>query len=118
MYIRAVLLNMRRMRFSPMKPNEVLTTSELLIFQGKYEKALVNIERLENTIELSGEDRVRSWIGAPLLIAQKMIGYLTVDRYLPNTFVSTDADLAQAFAHQVAQTIHNAQLFTKEKSST
>ena len=59
-----------------------------------------------------GADSVRSWIGAPLLIAQKMIGYLTVDRHLPNTFVSADADLAQAFAHQVAQTIHNAQLFT------
>gem|GEM_PF-1655961 len=59
-----------------------------------------------------GADRVRSWIGAPLLIAQKMIGYLTVDRHLPNTFVPADADLAQAFAHQVAQTIHNTQLFT------
>jgi len=49
MFISAIMLNMRRMKFSPMKPNEVLATSERLIFQGKYEKALANIERLENT---------------------------------------------------------------------
>jgi two-component system sensor histidine kinase HydH len=59
----------------------------------------------------SGADNVRSWIGAPLLVAQKMIGYLTVDRYLAGAFNTTDANLVQAFAHQVAQTIHNAQLF-------
>jgi signal transduction histidine kinase len=59
----------------------------------------------------SGADKVRSWIGAPLLVAQKMIGYLTVDRYLVGAFNATDADLVQAFAHQVAQTIHNAQLY-------
>jgi PAS domain S-box-containing protein len=61
----------------------------------------------------SGADKVRSWIGAPLLVAQKMIGYLTVDHFYVNGFTTTDADLVQAFAHQVAQTIHNAQLFTE-----
>ena len=60
----------------------------------------------------TGADKVRSWIGAPLLVAQKMIGYLAVDNFYVNGFTAADADLAQAFAHQVAQTIHNAQLFT------
>jgi len=45
-----------------MKTNEVLSTLERLIFQGKYDKALANIEELENAVDLSGEDRVRSWI--------------------------------------------------------
>ena len=58
-----------------------------------------------------GADKVRSWIGAPLLVAQKMIGYLTIDRFTIDGFSATDANLVQAFAHQVAQTIHNAQLF-------
>jgi len=61
----------------------------------------------------SGADKVRSWIGAPLLVAQKMIGYLTVDRHMAGAFTPADADLVQAFAHQVAQTIHNAQLFAE-----
>jgi len=73
------------MRFCLMKPNEVLTTSERLIFQGKYEKALANIERLENTIELSGEDRVRSWIVKIQIKIQKgeyEEGYLQTEKYL------------------------------------
>ena len=58
-----------------------------------------------------GAENIRTWIGAPLLVAQEVIGYLTVDRYIPNTFSTNDAGLVQAFAHQVAQTIYNAQLF-------
>ena len=60
-----------------------------------------------------GATQVRCWIGAPLLVAQKMIGYLSVDRHQPGSFTTSDADLAQAFAHQVAQTIYNARLFTE-----
>jgi PAS domain S-box-containing protein len=58
-----------------------------------------------------GATKVRSWIGAPLLVAQEMIGYLTVDRYQPTSFTASDANVVQAFAHQVAQTIYNARLY-------
>lgn len=58
-----------------------------------------------------GATKVRCWIGAPLLVAQEMIGYLTVDRYQPCSFTAGDADVVQAFAHQVAQTIYNARLY-------
>ncbi len=58
-----------------------------------------------------GADRVNSWIGAPLLIAQEIIGYLAVDRHTSGAFNDDEARLVQAFAHQVAQTIYNAQLF-------
>lgn len=58
-----------------------------------------------------GAEHVRSWVGAPLLVAQEMIGYLNVDRNVSGTFNTHDADLVQAFAHQVAQAIYNAQLF-------
>ncbi len=60
-----------------------------------------------------GAEKVRSWIGAPLLVAQEVIGYLTIDRYVPGAFGSNDANLVQAFAHQVAQAISNAQLYTE-----
>jgi PAS domain S-box-containing protein len=58
-----------------------------------------------------GAAEVRCWVGAPLLVAQEMIGYLTVDRHQPYAFTTSDADLVQAFAHQVAQTIYNARLY-------
>ena len=55
----------------------------------------------------------RCWIGAPLIVAQKIIGLLAVNRELPCSFTTSDARLSQAFAHQVAQTINNAQLFVE-----
>jgi PAS domain S-box-containing protein len=60
-----------------------------------------------------GAEKVRCWVGAPLIVAQEVIGYLTLDRYKPGAFTLADADLAQAFAHQVAQAIHNARLFVE-----
>ncbi|MCB9100495.1 MAG: GAF domain-containing protein [Anaerolineales bacterium] len=59
----------------------------------------------------SGASQVRSWIGAPLLLAREMIGYVTVDRFEPGALTPQDAEVVQAFAHQVAQTIYNARLF-------
>jgi PAS domain S-box-containing protein len=64
-----------------------------------------------------GSEKIRGWIGAPLLVAQQIIGYLAVDRYVAYTFTEADANLVQAFAHQVAQTINNARLFAELKDA-
>ena len=45
------------------------------------------------------------------MVASEPIGYLAVDRHVAGAFTSADAELVQAFAHQVAQTIYNARLF-------
>jgi len=58
-----------------------------------------------------GTEKVNSWVGAPLLVAQELIGYLAVDRYTVGAFTPSDVEVVQAFAHQVAQTIYNARLF-------
>ncbi len=65
----------------------------------------------------TGAEKVRCWVGAPLLVAQEIIGYLAVDHYSPGAFTPADAHLIQAFAHQVAQTIHNARLFSELKEA-
>ncbi len=64
-----------------------------------------------------GTEETRAWIGAPLLVAQEILGYLAVHRHLPNAYKNSDAKLVQAFAHQVTQTIHNARLFTELKET-
>lgn len=64
-----------------------------------------------------GAEKVRAWVGAPLVVAQEVIGYLAVDRHLPGALTTGDADLIQAFAHQVAQTIYNARLFADLKET-
>lgn len=58
-----------------------------------------------------GTEKVKSWVGAPLVVAQQVIGYLAVDRHTVGAFTPADVELIQAFAHQVAQTIYNARLY-------
>jgi len=65
----------------------------------------------------AGTENIRSWVGAPLVVAQEVVGYLSLDRNLPGGFTNPEADLVQAFAHQVAQTINNARLFTELKET-
>lgn len=64
-----------------------------------------------------GLEKVRCWVGAPLLVAQKIVGYLAVNHYRPGRFRPAEAELVQAFAHQVAQTIYNARLFNDLKQT-
>lgn len=62
-----------------------------------------------------GTHDVRSWVGIPLIVRGKVIGYLTLDNNTPNAYGETEAELAQAFANQAASAIHNAQLFNAEQ---
>lgn len=64
-----------------------------------------------------GLEKVRCWVGAPLLVAQEMVGYLAVNHYQPGRFRPAEAELVQAFAHQVAQAIYNARLFNDLKQT-
>jgi PAS domain S-box-containing protein len=58
---------------------------------------------------------VRSWIGVPLVVRDRVIGQLAVDKYQPNTYDEADARLVSVFAQQAAVAIQNAQLFEAEQ---
>jgi GAF domain-containing protein len=62
-----------------------------------------------------GSTPVRSWIGVPLMVRGEIIGQLAVDKQQPNFYTQEDAELALAFAQQVAIAIENAQLFDSER---
>lgn len=59
---------------------------------------------------LSGSEEIRSWIGVPLQARGRVIGLLTVDRYVPAAYDDQDAEVVMAFAEQAAIAIENAQL--------
>ncbi len=52
---------------------------------------------------------VRSWIGAPLIARDKVIGMLTVDSYEPHKYTPDNAQEVAAFADQAATAVANAQ---------
>jgi PAS domain S-box-containing protein len=54
---------------------------------------------------------VQSWMGAPLIVGQKIIGVLTVDSFALGAFHQEDGQILQTFANQAAMAIQNARLF-------
>ena len=54
---------------------------------------------------------IRSWMGIPLMVRERVIGMLTLDHSEPDYYSSRQAELAMAFASQTALAIENAKLF-------
>ena len=55
--------------------------------------------------------KIRSYIAVPIVLNQKLIGMITLDREEPGFYTAEHAGLAMAFAAQAATAINNAQLF-------
>lgn len=55
--------------------------------------------------------RIRSYMAVPIVLNQKLIGMITLDREEPGFYTDEHANLAMAFAAQAATAINNAQLF-------
>ena len=55
-------------------------------------------------------EKIQSWLGVPLYVSGKLLGYLTLDNNQPDVYDTADVELAQSFAVQAAQAINNARL--------
>ncbi len=55
--------------------------------------------------------QTRSWLSVPMINQGEVIGVLSVSRVEPDAFSRTNAELAAAFAGQVAVAVANARLF-------
>jgi len=53
---------------------------------------------------------VASWMGVPLIVRDAMIGYLTLDSFHADIYLTEHSSLALTFASQAAQAIENANL--------
>jgi PAS domain S-box-containing protein len=58
-------------------------------------------------------NRIRSWLGVPLIVQGRMTGMIALDSYQVNTFTQDHARLAAAYADQVAIALENARLFAQ-----
>lgn len=61
-------------------------------------------------------NRIRSWLGVPLLFKDKLLGIITVDSQNPNSLSQDQVELTQAFASQVASALENAKLFEQQEA--
>jgi signal transduction histidine kinase len=60
---------------------------------------------------------LRSWMGVPLILKDRVIGMLTISHVVPARFNAADARLSRAFADQAALAIENARLYEDMRSS-
>jgi GAF domain-containing protein/signal transduction histidine kinase/ActR/RegA family two-component response regulator len=58
-----------------------------------------------------GSEPVRAYIGVPLVVRDRVIGQLAVDKHQPDYYDEGDAELVFTFAQQAAIAIENARLF-------
>jgi PAS domain S-box-containing protein len=56
-------------------------------------------------------EHIRSWLGVPLIVRERLIGMLALDRREPDFFRPHHANLVTAFAAQVAVAIENTRLY-------
>ncbi len=56
-------------------------------------------------------DKIRSWLGVPLIYKDRVVGVLTLDKNEPNAFNDADARYLFTLAYQIAIAVENAQLF-------
>ena len=57
---------------------------------------------------------IRGWMGIPLFVKDKIIGFLNLDSRTPDFFNEEHAAIAQTFANQAAIAMENARLFQEE----
>jgi GAF domain-containing protein len=58
---------------------------------------------------------IRAWMGVPLVVKDRVVGMLSLDHSEPGYYAAEDADLAMAFADQVAAAIDNVRLYEAEQ---
>ena len=65
--------------------------------------------------KLEGTEHIHGWMGVPMTIHDKVIGFLNFDSTSRDFFTKDHANVAQIFGHQVAVAIENARLFESEQ---
>ena len=68
-------------------------------------------------VQRHGGGRIRGWICAPMIIGDRVIGVLSVDKFEPDFYTEELAQLATAFAAQAAIAIENARLLETERAA-
>jgi PAS domain S-box-containing protein len=81
------------------------------VIQKKQPLTLADVRQEERWVHAPGTEHIRGWLGVPLLVKDIVIGLLSVDSATPGRFSQEEAQIALAFANQVAIAIENARLF-------
>jgi len=94
------------------KARELLQKSPILRQMARDLQPIVadDVRNLEGWIWVPSATDVRSWMGIPLVVQDRMIGALMIDSTEVGFFGEEDVHVAQTLAQHVAQAVENARL--------
>jgi signal transduction histidine kinase len=85
------------------------------IIQDRKPLILANAHTHPEWVIIEGLEKIRGWMGIPLMAEDEVIGFLTIDSHTSDIYNQADADLAQAFANQAAVAMQNARLYASTR---
>jgi GAF domain-containing protein/ActR/RegA family two-component response regulator len=80
------------------------------VLQQRRALYLPDVQQIAGWQNVPDSDIIRAWIGLPLVVDDKLIGLLTIDKWQPDAFNADDVEVAQMFADHMGVAISNAQL--------
>ena len=99
-------------------PPEITSQPHIRALLEKQHPILISDTRLHDTwLEIPGTEYVRCWMGVPLIVKEKVIGWLNLDKQEPGFYDQQSIQLASAFAHQTALALENARLYNELETS-
>lgn len=76
-----------------------------------------NVQNYPDWVKIHSANWIQSYIGAPILVDDEVVGFISADNATPNFFNEGHAQRLQAFSMQAAIAIKNARLFEKSRRS-
>lgn len=95
-----------RLPFDPNSPNFQAIINKETVMIG-------NVDEEPNWKKTPSSKNVKSWIGAPLIARNEVVGILTVDSHTLNKYGQENMDVVAAFADQAATAVANAQAVSR-----
>ncbi len=68
-------------------------------------------------LPVPGTEHIRCWMGVPLMVQDRVLGWLNLDKAEPGFYDDRMANLALAFANQAAIALENARLYNELETS-
>lgn len=83
------------------------------IYQSKQPLCISDTYTYPGWKKIPGSEWIRSYVGAPIIIKDKVVGFINMDSGTPDFFKDEHAQRLMAFSLQAAIAIENTRLYTK-----
>lgn len=83
------------------------------VITGQTVLNLADAPALYGSFRQPPHSHIRSWLGVPLRVQERIVGMITLDRVEPGGFAAQEVRMAVAFADQAALALENARLYAQ-----